>query len=279
MVKYCSRDCQVAHRPKHKKECKRRAAELFDIELFKEPPEREECPICMLPLPFHNLHSLIYSCCGKTICCGCVHAQKKEGIKNGKSWEDCEVCPFCRTPAPSTAEDREIIDRINKCVERNDAKSMEQLAMHYRDGNMGLQKDLTKAMELFQKAGELGCASAYCDLGNLYYHGLEDLKKGKHYWELGAIGGCMVSRHNLAIAERRNGNGIRAYKHFLICIKAGYEPSLIQVKPGFQHGYITEDECSEAIRTYQKQCDDIKSDMRDEALVYEANPSLYYSNS
>ena len=27
LVKYCCRDCQIAHRPQHKKECKKRAAE------------------------------------------------------------------------------------------------------------------------------------------------------------------------------------------------------------------------------------------------------------
>ena len=51
MVKYCNRDCQIAHRPQHKKACKKRAAELNDEQLFKEPPLREDCPICMLTLP------------------------------------------------------------------------------------------------------------------------------------------------------------------------------------------------------------------------------------
>jgi len=48
-VKYCSAACQKAHRPHHKKACKKRASELHDEKLFKEL-EREECPICMLPL-------------------------------------------------------------------------------------------------------------------------------------------------------------------------------------------------------------------------------------
>ena len=29
--------------------CKRRVAEICDEKLFKEPPPREDCPICFLP--------------------------------------------------------------------------------------------------------------------------------------------------------------------------------------------------------------------------------------
>ena len=41
---------QKNHWPKHKKVCKRRAAELCDEALFKDPPAKEECPICFLPM-------------------------------------------------------------------------------------------------------------------------------------------------------------------------------------------------------------------------------------
>ena len=72
LVKYCNRDCQIAHRPQHKKACKQRAAELHDEVLFKDPPSREECPICMLPLPLDMEHAAYYPCCGKLICNGCI---------------------------------------------------------------------------------------------------------------------------------------------------------------------------------------------------------------
>eukprot|EP00984_Skeletonema_dohrnii_P010457 scaffold4065_cov161-Skeletonema_dohrnii-CCMP3373.AAC.2 len=35
LVRYCSVKCQKEHRPQHKKECKKRAAELHDELLFK----------------------------------------------------------------------------------------------------------------------------------------------------------------------------------------------------------------------------------------------------
>ena len=108
MVKYCSCECQVAHRPKHKKACKKRAAELFDEELFKDPPEREECPICMIPLPFKDDHSVFHECCGKVICKGCVYAKCQEDTRSGKRPEEMGACAFCRAPEFKT--DAEAID-------------------------------------------------------------------------------------------------------------------------------------------------------------------------
>jgi len=56
MVKYCNKDCQIAHRPQHKKEFRKRAAELIHEEkLFKQPPTMEEdCPICFVQMPTLN---------------------------------------------------------------------------------------------------------------------------------------------------------------------------------------------------------------------------------
>ena len=64
IVKYCNRDCQISHRKQHKKECKKRAAELYDEKLFKEPPI-DECPICMLPMPIRSDDTCVEICCGK----------------------------------------------------------------------------------------------------------------------------------------------------------------------------------------------------------------------
>ena len=62
MVKYCNRECQIAHRKQHKKACKKRAAELHDEKLFKEV-EHEDCPICMLPHPLDADKSVFKSRC------------------------------------------------------------------------------------------------------------------------------------------------------------------------------------------------------------------------
>src|SRR5210317_592689 len=72
-VKYCNAACKKKHKSKHKKACERRVAELHDEALFKDHPQNEECPICMLPLPLDRRESVFNSCCGKTICYGCAY--------------------------------------------------------------------------------------------------------------------------------------------------------------------------------------------------------------
>jgi hypothetical protein len=42
LVKYCNKDCQISHRPLHKKKCKKRSAELHEEALFRQQPERED---------------------------------------------------------------------------------------------------------------------------------------------------------------------------------------------------------------------------------------------
>ena len=41
-----------------------------DEELFKQPPARDDCPICMLPLPLDNSGMNYQSCCGQILCMG-----------------------------------------------------------------------------------------------------------------------------------------------------------------------------------------------------------------
>ena len=106
LVKYCNRDCQIAHRKQHKRECKKRAAELHDEQLFKQPPPNEDCPICMLPLPELATGYKYKSCCGKIVCSGCIYAvEKRDGVG---------LCPFCRTPTPTSDEEIIVIERLKK---------------------------------------------------------------------------------------------------------------------------------------------------------------------
>jgi TPR repeat protein len=262
LVKYCNRECQIAHRPQHKKECKKRAAELYDELLFKKPPPPEDCPICMLPPPLYEDHTGItfYACCGKNICNGCECAMVESGEK--------DICPFCRTP-PAKSEEEDV-ERVMKQTEKSNAHAFHTLAGLYDDGTYGLPQDGAKANELWLKAGELGCAEAYYNFGINYRtgNGVEiDERKAKHYYELAAMNGSVQARNNLGCMEGQAGNHHRAMKHFIISAKAGLTKSLDCVKHGFMNGHVTKDQYANTLREYQHSQNEMKSEARDKAMA------------
>ncbi|KAL7523841.1 hypothetical protein ACHAXR_000357, partial [Thalassiosira sp. AJA248-18] len=150
-VKYCNVTCQKAHRPKHKKLCKKRAAEIFDEAIFKTPPPKDDCPICFLRLPLCQSEIEYQSCCGKSLCIGCVYADEFERA--------AADCPFCRTPIP-TSEDG-LLERIKTRVEANDILAMHYLGHQYFFRGNGVPQDYKKALELWNRAAKLGCANSH----------------------------------------------------------------------------------------------------------------------
>ena len=268
MVKYCNRDCQIAHRSKHKDACKKRAAEMHDEKLFAEPPPQEECPVCCLVLPLQPEQTEFQSCCGKLICTGCMIGMVDEEIKRGKKREEVGSCPFCRSRS-SRGSNRDALEKIEKLIEKGNGRAHKVLAGCYVDGTY--PRDMTKAIELYVKSGELGCVEAYEDLGTIYTLGRGGVtinkKKAQYYLELAAMKGNVGARHNLGYWEIQAGNHDRAMKHYMIAAKAGLDISLESLKDGFKMGYITKDEFADILRAHQKSTDEMKSDQRDKAAL------------
>ena len=260
-IRYCSATCQKAHRPQHKRECKKRAAELHDESLFKQPPQLEDCQICFLRLPSLGTGVRYNSCCGKIICSGCIHA--------GATTGDDKLCPFCRAPAPTS--DDENNRRVKKRIELGDAQAMYELGCDYSQGLHGLTQNMEKALELWHRAGELGKAAGYHNIGCEYINGEgveRDEKKAIHYWELAAMNGSALSRFNLGNSEIRAGNMNRALKHYMIAVGVGDDSSMKTIQEMYKHGYATKDDYVQALKAYQAYLDDIKSDDRDKAAAY-----------
>ena len=261
LVKYCNASCQRAHWPKHKKKCKKRAAELYDEALFKEPPPRDECDICMLTLPLDAICQKYQTCCGKVLCSGCIYAAYLADNRG--------LCPFCRTPA--AASDRESIERLMKRAEGDDANAMRNLGGCYFDGMHGFPQDRERAMELWLRAGERGNAIAYGSIALAYYYGQgvgTDLKKAKYYEELAAMGGDVDARHNLGCTENDAGNMDRAVKHYMIAAGSGLDQSLDAIRQGFMKGYITKGDFEKALRANKGAKDEMRSNQREAGAAF-----------
>ena len=259
LVKYCSVKCQKEHRPKHKKACKKRAAELRDELLFKQPEGRHtgDCPICSLPLPIDMHQSTFMTCCSTLICNGCDCFNQKREVEGRLQLK----CPFCRKAVPETDED--VDERLMKRMEVNDPAAI---------GEMGTKRfnkgDYVTALEYWTRAAALGDVIAHYQLSCLFNEGKgveKDKKRELHHLTEAAIGGHPSARFNLAILEKNNGRVDRAVKHWIIAAKLGHDQSLKCVKDLYQAGFASKEDFVGALRGYQAAIDAMKSPQREEA--------------
>eukprot|EP00984_Skeletonema_dohrnii_P020442 scaffold9973_cov72-Skeletonema_dohrnii-CCMP3373.AAC.1 len=259
LVRYCGVKCQKDHRSQHKKECKKRVAELHDEILFKQPESSHwrDCPICCLPLPIDPDKSTLMSCCCKLICDGCdcanVIREQDQKLKH--------TCPFCRHPVPKSEEEfkRNILRRM---------KANDPVAIRQMGGYRNQEGDYDGAIEYFKKAAGLGDLGAHYELSVMYREGVgveKDKKRAVHHLEKAAIGGVPFARHNLGIIENENGRPDRATKHFIIAAKLGYDNSMKTVKVGFKGGLVSKEDFAATLRGHQAAVDATKSPQREEA--------------
>ena len=258
-VRYCGVKCQREHRPQHKRECKKKAAELRDEILFRQPESNHfgDCPICCLPLSIDPQKSTLYSCCSKLVCDGCVYANDMRELEQRL----VPACPFCRHPAPKSQEEADKNEM--KRVEVNDPFAMREVGLRrYHRG------DYDGSFEYMSKAAGLGDSVAHYQLSVMYDKGEgveKDEKKEVYHLEEAAIGGHPDARHNLGCVEGNNGRLDRAMKHWIIATNLGHDFSLKMVKGGYADGIVSKEDFAAALRAHQAAVDATKSPQREEA--------------
>ena len=117
-----------------------------------------------------------------------------------------------------------------------------------------MQKDMTRAVELWEEAAELGSVDALYNLGVAYYYGngiQEDKAKAVQLYEKAATQGHAESRHSLGCDEGKKGNHNRAVRRMLISAKMGHKDSVENIKKIFMVGFATKDQYAEALKGYQ----------------------------
>jgi TPR repeat protein len=163
------------------------------------------------------------------------------------------------------------MERLKKRVGGGDVIAMRNLGYFYHRGEIGLPQDRVKAVELWLRAGELGCVTSYGAIADAYRNGEgveRDMEKAKHYYELGAKRGDVEARHNLGVNEGNAGNIDRAVKHFMISAIAGLDESLKEIQKCFMKGYATKNDFENALRSHKESKDEMRSDQREAADAF-----------
>ena len=161
---------------------------------------------------------------------------------------------FCQMPAPTS--ERERIQRVKKRARANDPSAIYFLGCLYAAGEDGLPKNFSKAMEFWLRAGDLGCAEAYCHAGAAHFNGLgveRDMKKAKHYYGLAAMGGDAEARHNLGCFEEEMGNMKKAIEHWMIAAQSGFDLSLSAIREAYVNSHVTKDDFEKALRAHDQE--------------------------
>ena len=263
LVKYCSDACQENHRDQHEEECKKQTAKLRGRDLFEQPDISfmGECPICCLPLSLDPKKSSFMNCCSKTVCLGCMYANKRREYEAGLE----QKCLFCREPLPKSHA--EMNKQCMERVKRNDPAAMTHVAKK-RDQ----EGDYKTAIKYFTKAAELGNASAHYNLSVAYWKGQcveKSEEKEMYHLEQAAIGGHHMARHNLGCNEWDNGNTENAVKHFIIAATLGYHDSLELIKELYADGHARKEDYAAALRAYQAAVGATESPEREEAEEFQ----------
>jgi len=259
LVKYCGVKCQREHRPQHKRACKKRAAELHDEILFKQPESSHlgDCPICCLPLSLDLEKSIMMACCSQQICKGCSYTNAMREIEKNL----VQRCTFCRHPKPETQKGGE--NNCMKRVEANDPVALREFGNRRRN-----EGDHESAVEYWTKAAALGDVVAHYQLHISYQDGVgveKDMKKAIYYAEQAAIGGNPEARYNLAYEESGNHRIERAVKHWVIGATLGCDNSLEALRNSYTLGLVQKEDFAAALRAHKAAVDATKSPQREEA--------------
>ena len=262
LVRYCSDVCREEHKSEHEEACKKRAAELRDGLLFKQPQSSHhgDCPICSLPLSLDIKKSSMFMCCNKVICKGCEYANWMRELEARLQ----HTCPFCREVLPGT--DEESVEQLMKRAEANDPIALCKVgSKHCEKG------DYQSGFEYYTKATRLGVAEAHYKLSAMYLHGLgveQDEGKEVYHMEEAAIGGHPRARYNLGCHENDNGNYERAVKHWIIAAGQGHDGSIKVLIDAYKDGLISKEDLASALRAHKAALDATKSPQREAAELY-----------
>ena len=222
---------------------------------------REECPICLIPFSIDDELTKFYPCCGKSICSGCVSEHMKTEIKNGA---DHTKCAFYRKIAKNGNKAlRKLIKRDNNPI------AFMQMAFRHESGD-GILQSNTRALEMYNRAAELGNADAYGYIASYYGQGIaveQDESKTLEFLEVASKKGSLYAHRLLAKFHGRNDDKEKSIKHMKLVASAGDQDSMDDLMKYYKDKLLSKEDLTQTLRAYQASINETKSKEREDAKV------------
>ena len=240
--------------------------ETAHIDLFAPITDRKECPICMIPVPVNDSEITFMSCCGKSICNGCIYKHMMNNRMNKIPAHE-QKCAFCCQPTNRrTAKDGN--KSLKKLMKNNVPEAFIQRGKQYKTGIDMFQSD-TKSMEMYIRAAELGHTKAFDVIASYYEEGIavgEDVSKAQEFWVVAAKKGSIAARMWLLGC----GTDEEMIKHLELAANTGHQESMDAVMKLYRHNIVSKDYLTQVLRTFQASSNELKSKDRDDARAYVA---------
>lgn len=259
---------------------KKLGEELEGADLFAPVPPKEDCAVCLVPLPYLNTEKHYKACCGKDICWACYKEnkaaiQKQNEEKNGGK-KVAFTCPFCREPNPTTGPEyfRQLQARFLQNDHVNHHVALTLMGNCYLKGKYEIAKDDLHALDCYIRAVELGSAGACDCIGACYDQGngvSADKKRAALFDRIGALRGSIGAKYNIGCFEYYGlGNHETAIRHWKIAAEAGHQNSINLLRkiynadgdmPG--KGFISKEEMDTVYRSGHEAQMEVKSEERE----------------
>ena len=239
--------------------------------------QNEECPICMLPLPWDPSEIIYCVTCGKTVCMGCVIstgvAHARDGGDMEKAAEKAITCPYCRSN-PASYDDKSQLKALMKLANTGNGEAMRRIGRYYFKGEMGLQQDKAEGLKWYHRAVEAGSGRAAYGLGRCFNEGDgvdRNDDKALEYLQKSTELGCIPSFVKVGIILQRKGEIEKAMLNYRKAVMCGVSNDNLfnEIRIGFRNGHITKDEYAFTLRESQKACNEMKSETRDFVMCHQ----------
>ena len=242
-----------------------------DPELWKPHPPREECPVCLVPLPLENSLASYWSCCGMVVCKACKEENRRALVITNRKRAEKKLqpiersCAFCRSPLHKT--DSECINQYHERINKDDLMAMFVISKYYRSGELGVVKDNAESFKWIQRAADLGFPEAIFALGYCFLNGvigvIQDEEKGILFMEEAAKKGDVTARYRLGCLETKLHHHDLAIRHFKLAAAAGDEAAMKELWKYFSSHKLTKPELEETLRAHKLACDEMNSEHRE----------------
>ena len=245
-----------------------------DLELWNKPcPPKDDCPLCMIPLPLNDEFTY-WDCCGQTTCRACdLESRRARHMTNAEREEKElppleEVCPFCRAVA---WKDDEIShasrkQRLEERGQNGDMEAAYMLGSNYLFGEHGLEINQERALGFIHQAANAGSTAALSILGRMCAWGdygmVVNRQIGHVHFEKGARHGSADAHYCLGLVEEENGDVDLSIKHHAIAAEAGDSYSMEELWRYFYTGKLTKQKLEEILRRHQEAVGEMDSEER-----------------